>query len=345
MIEDVHRIREEARGKIGATESLHDLDTLRVRYLGKKGLVTGLLHQLREIDPTKRRELGALVNQIKTDLETEIDSRKMQIQAIAIETELTSGPALDVTLPGQVLQRPGSLHPITKVADQMIACLKRVGFSLAFGPEVETEFYNFEALGLPVDHPARDMQATFFISDERQGAVLLRTHTSPVQIRAMRSKQPPLAIIAVGKVYRSDYDLTHTPMFHQMEGLLVDKNISLADLKGILHILVKDLFGPRPLRFRPSYFPFTEPSAEVDMQCVQCKGSGGDCRICGSTGWLEIGGCGMVHPNVFRAVNYDPEETTGFAFGMGVERIVMLKYGIDDLRSLFENDYRMLEQF
>lgn len=341
MIEDVHRIREEARGKIGGAESLHDLDTLRVHYLGKKGLVTGLLHQLREIDPTRRRELGALVNQIKSDLETEIDHRKTQIQSIAIERELTSGPALDVTLPGQTLLTPGSLHPITRVLEQMIECLKRVGFSLAFGPEVETEFYNFEALGLPVDHPARDMQATFFIKE----SVLLRTHTSPVQIRAMSSKKPPLQIIAVGKVYRADYDVTHTPMFHQMEGLLVDKNISLADLKGILHMLVKGLFGTRPLRFRPSYFPFTEPSAEVDMQCIQCKGSGRDCRICGSTGWLEIGGCGMVHPNVFRAVNYDPEETTGFAFGMGVERIAMLKYEIDDLRSLFENDYRMLEQF
>ncbi len=341
MIEDVHRIREEARGKIGSTQNLQELDHVRVHYLGKRGLVTSLLHQLKDVDPSHRRELGALVNQIKVDLEGEIESRKIQIQRTLIERELTTAPPVDVTLPGVMLSSWGSLHPITRIMEQMISALERIGFSLAFGPEVELECNNFEALNIPLDHPARDMQATFFID----GPVLLRTHTSPVQIRAMKSKSPPIQIIAAGRVYRSDFDLTHTPMFHQIEGLLVDKNVSLSDLKGTLTYLVKQLFGSRPLRFRPSYFPFTEPSAEVDMQCIQCKGTGKDCRVCGSTGWLEIGGCGMVHPNVFRAVNYDQEAWSGFAFGMGVERIAMLKYGIEDLRSFFENDQRMLEQF
>ena len=223
--------------------------------------------------------------------------------------------------------------------NDIVQILKRIGFSVVTGPEVELEFYNFEALNTPEDHPARDMQDTFYINPP----VLLRSHTSPVQIRTMKDKKPPIQIIAPGKVYRSDYDLTHTPMFHQIEGLMVDENLSLADLKGVLNYLIKNLFGTKTLRFRPSFFPFTEPSAEVDMQCIQCKGKG--CRLCKSTGWLEIGGCGMVHPNVFKSVNYDSEKYSGFAFGMGIERIAMLKYGIDDLRSFFENDIRMLEQF
>jgi phenylalanyl-tRNA synthetase alpha chain len=258
-----------------------------------------------------------------------------------MEKELDKAAPIDLTLPGQYAINLGSLHPITRVLDQTIQCLKRVGFSVASGPEVELDYYNFEALNFPPDHPARDTQDAFYVD----GPIMLRSHTSPVQIRAMKAKAPPIQIIAPGKVYRSDYDITHTPMFHQIEGLMVDENISFADLKGLLHYLIKSLFGARPLRFRPSYFPFTEPSAEVDMQCIQCKGSGRDCRLCKSTGWLEIGGCGMVHPNVFKAVNYDPDKYSGFAFGMGIERIAMLKYGIDDLRSLFENDHRMLEQF
>jgi phenylalanyl-tRNA synthetase alpha chain len=225
--------------------------------------------------------------------------------------------------------------------NDVVQILKRIGFSVVTGPEVELEFYNFEALNTPEDHPARDMQDTFYINPP----VLLRSHTSPVQIRTMKDKKPPIQVIAPGKVYRSDYDLTHTPMFHQIEGLMVDEHLSLADLKGVLNYLIKNLFGARSLRFRPSFFPFTEPSAEVDMQCIQCKGSGKECRLCKSTGWLEIGGCGMVHPHVFKSVGYDSEKYSGFAFGMGIERIAMLKYGIDDLRSFFENDIRMLEQF
>lgn len=301
----------------------------------------GMLHQLKELDPERRREVGAVLNQVKTDFEREIGVRQSELQRLQMERELTSAEPIDVTLPGQYAINLGSLHPVTKVIEQTVQCLKRVGFSVASGPEVELEFYNFEALNTPEDHPARDLQDTFYI----KSPVLLRSHTSPVQIRTMKTKAPPLQIIAVGKVYRSDYDLTHTPMFHQIEGLMVDENISLADLKGVLHYLVKHLFGARPLRFRPSYFPFTEPSAEVDMQCILCKGSGKECRMCKSTGWLEIGGCGMVHPNVFKSVDYDPDRYSGFAFGMGIERIAMLKYGIDDLRSFFENDHRMLEQF
>jgi len=341
MIENIHRIREEGRSLISSAPSPQELDHLRVHYLGKKGLLTGLLHQLKDLDNNRRREVGALLNQLKTDLESHFDHRQVELRRLEIEKELASSSPIDFTLPGRHFAGVGSLHPVTKVLEEIVAILRRVGFSVATGPEIELDFYNFEALNTPPDHPARDLQDTFYI----EGPVLLRSHTSPVQIRAMKSRRPPMQIIAPGRVYRSDYDLTHTPMFHQVEGLLVDESVSLSDLKGVLHHLVKNLFGARPLRFRPSYFPFTEPSAEVDMQCIQCRGSGKDCRLCKNSGWLEIGGCGMVHPNVFKAVGYEPDRYTGFAFGMGIERIAMLKYGIDDLRSFFENDYRMLEQF
>jgi len=341
MIENIERIQEEARSQISSAHEPQELERLRVHYLGKKGLITSLLHQLKDLDPSKRKELGAVLNQVKTDFETELSRRENEIHRLLLEKELAKSSPIDLTLPGHYCLNLGSLHPITRVIEQTIQCLKRVGFSLVSGPEVELEKYNFEALNTPADHPARDMQDTFYIDPP----VLLRSHTSPVQIRTMKTSTPPLQILAIGKVYRSDYDVTHTPMFHQVEGLMVDENISFADLKGVLHYLIKSLFGSRPLRFRPSYFPFTEPSAEVDMQCLQCKGQGRDCRLCKSTGWLEIGGCGMVHPNVFKAVDYDPDRYSGFAFGMGLERIAMLKYGIDDLRSLFENDLRMLEQF
>lgn len=341
MIENIQRLREEARSQILSAPDPQELDRLRVHYLGKKGLLTGMLHQLKDLDPDKRRELGAVLNQIKTDFEREFLRRQHELRRVQIEEEIAKTPPLDLTLPGQYVINLGSLHPVTKVIDQTVQILKRVGFSVASGPEVEIDLFNFEALNIPADHPARDLQDTFYVDPP----VLLRTHTSPVQIRTMKSKQPPIQIMAVGKVYRSDYDLTHTPMFHQIEGLMVDRNISLSDLKGVLHYLVKGLFGARPLRFRPSFFPFVEPGAEVDMQCIQCKGSKPDCRMCKGTGWLEIGGCGMVHPNVFKAVDYDADKFSGFAFGMGIERIAMLKYGIDDLRSFFENDHRMLEQF
>jgi len=341
MIENIERIREEARTQISSAVDPGDLDRLRVHYLGKKGLLTSLLHQLKELDPSKRKELGAILNQVKTDFESELDGRQQELERLSLERELAKSPQIDVTLPGHYAIPGGSLHPVTRVVQQMVTIMRKIGFSIATGPEVELEYYNFEALNTPEDHPARDLQDTFYI----KAPVLLRSHTSPVQIRTMKNYLPPLQIVAFGKVYRSDYDVTHTPMFHQFEGLMVGENISLADLKGVLHYLVKHLFGARPLRFRPSFFPFTEPSAEVDMQCIQCKGSGKECRLCKATGWIEIGGCGMVHPNVFKAVEYDADRYSGFAFGMGIERIAMLKYGMDDLRSLFENDHRMLEQF
>lgn len=343
MIENIQRIRAEGRVQISAAPSADELDRLRVHYLGKKGLLTSLLHQLRELDQDKRKELGAVLNQIKTDFEADLDRRQGELQRLRVENEIKDTPFVDVTLPGQYAVPQGSLHPVTKVIQQMVQCLRQIGFSIATGPEVELDFYNFEALNTPKDHPARDLQDTFYLDDANE--TLLRSHTSPMQIRAMMNRTPPLQIISFGKVYRSDYDVTHTPMFHQIEGLMVGEDISLSDLKGVLGYLVRNLFGSRPLRFRPSFFPFVEPGAEVDMQCFQCKGSGKDCRICGATGWLEIGGCGMVHPNVFKSVKYDPDKYTGFAFGMGIERIAMLKYGIDDLRSFFENDRRMLEQF
>lgn len=341
MIENIDRIKEEARLQISSAPDSSELERLRVHYVGKKGVLTGLLHQLKDLEPDKRKEAGAVLNQVREDFEKEFSVRHAQLKRLQFEEALKSASPLDLTLPGQYATQLGSLHPVTRVMEEVVSILKRIGFSVATGPEVETEYYNFEALNTPETHPARDLQDTFYV----QHPVLLRSHTSPVQIRTMKSKKPPLQIIAPGKVYRSDYDITHTPMFHQIEGLMVDEHISFADLKGTLYFLIKNLFGARPLRFRPSYFPFTEPSAEVDMQCLACKGDGKDCRLCKGTGWLEIGGCGMVHPNVFKAVDYDLEKFSGYAFGVGIERITMLKYGMDDLRSLFENDLRMLEQF
>ena len=328
MIDNIKRIKEEATGRITSAPDVEELERLRVHYLGKKGLLTSLLHQLKSLTPEQRKEMGAVLNEVKTEFETTITTRQQQLDDQRINQEIEKSPMLDVTLPGQFVSEPGSIHPVTRVTEEVIEHLKRVGFSLASGPEIELDAYNFEALNMPAHHPARDMQDTFYIG----GPVLLRTHTSPVQIRTMKNRKPPLQIISHGKVYRSDYDQTHTPMFHQMEGLMVDENISLADLKGVVNHLVKALFGSKPVRFRPSYFPFTEPSAEIDVHF-------------GNLGWLEIGGCGMVHPKVFEAVGYDYEKYSGFAFGLGIERIAMLKYGITDLRSFFENDLRMLEQF
>lgn len=336
MIDHIERIKDEAQGKISSAPSTEELERLRVHYLGKKGLVTNLLHQLRELAPEKRREMGSVLNKVKQDFESALHIRQEELARVSIEQELRGSAPLDFTLPGQNLSPPGSLHPITRVIDDVIECMHRIGFSVVTGPEVELERYNFECLNTPEDHPARDMQDTFYLMDP---PVLLRSHTSPVQIRTMEKRKPPLMIIAPGKVYRSDYDQTHTPMFHQVEGLMVDRHLSLADLKGIVQYMVKSVFGPRKLRFRPSYFPFTEPSAEIDMQWTVTRNGRTEQT------WMEIGGCGMVHPNVLRSGGYDPDEVNGFAFGMGVERIAMLKYGIDDLRSFFENDHRMLEQF
>jgi phenylalanyl-tRNA synthetase alpha chain len=339
MIDNIQRIQEEARGRITSAPDTGELDRLRVHYLGKKGLITSLLTQLRDLTPEKRKEAGALLNKVKEDFESCFNSRQGELERVQVEQELKSSPRLDVTLPGTYAMTSGSLHPVTRVLDEAIAALRRVGFSVATGPEVELEFFNFEALNTPEHHPARDMQDTFYI----EKPVLLRSHTSPVQIRAMKSLKPPLQIISFGKVYRSDYDQTHTPMFHQLEGFMVSESVSFADLKGVMHYVVKELFGERPLRFRPSFFPFVEPGAEVDMlwgESVDKKS-----KATSPSDWLEIGGCGMIHPNVLRGVGYNPDKVTGFAFGLGLERIAMLKYGMGDIRAYFENDRRMLEQF
>jgi phenylalanyl-tRNA synthetase alpha chain len=340
MTDNIERIQEEARSRITSAPDTGELERLRVHYLGKKGLITSLMAQLRDLAPDKRREAGAKLNRVKEDFESIFTTRQGELEARQVEAELTRTPPLDVTLPGTYAIQSGSLHPITRITDQAVKALRKVGFTVATGPEVELEFFNFEALNTPEHHPARDMQDTFYI----EKPVLLRSHTSPVQIRAMKAVKPPLQIISLGKVYRSDYDQTHTPMFHQLEGLMVDEKVSFSHLKGVMHYLVDELFGTRPLRFRPSYFPFVEPGAEVDMLWGDPRDRQKG-KPPAPTDWMEIGGCGMVHPNVLRAVGYDPDRYTGFAFGLGLERMAMIKYGISDLRSFFENDRRMLEQF
>ncbi len=336
MKERLHQIRREATTLIEEAEDEESLESLRIKYLGRKGELTTILKQVGTLPPEERPEVGRLANQFKKEIEKAIKARKKAL--------LGTRPArkkgwVDLTLPGRSLPR-GRLHPITQVMREIIDCFTKMGFSVATGPEIELDFFNFEALNIPPEHPARDMQDTFYISKE----TLLRTHTSPIQIRTMTSAQPPLRIIAPGKVYRCDSDVTHTPMFHQVEGLLVDRDVSFAQLKGILTAFARAIFHrDTRLRFRPSFFPFTEPSAEVDIECVICKGEG--CRVCSDTGWIEVLGCGLVHPQVFRNVGYDTEEFSGFAFGLGVERITMLKYGINDLRLFFENDIRFLGQF
>jgi len=332
----VQELKEVALREIGAAKSAADLERLRVKYLGRKGALTLILRSLAQLEPELRRRVGNEANQVKESLEAAL---AQSLTALKEAARRAAAPVLDVTLPGR---RPplGRLHPLTRINEEVCDIFLHLGFEAVEGPEVELDCYNFEALNIPPDHPARDMQDTFYFNDQ----VLLRTHTSPMQIRVMEKRQPPVRIIAPGRVYRRDSDLTHTPMFHQVEGLLVDKGVSFADLKGVLTAFVQEMFGPEvSLRFRPSYFPFTEPSAEVDIACVICRGEG--CRVCKITGWLEILGAGMVHPAVFEAVGYDQETYTGFAFGLGIERIAMLKYGIDDIRLFFENDLRFLRQF
>jgi phenylalanyl-tRNA synthetase alpha chain len=312
-----------------------DIEKLTQQYLGRKGLLTLLLKRLAELPKEERPIMGRLANQVKEDLHRKFKSVSDSLTAKDAESE----SAFDVTLPGRRIPL-GHLHPITKTTEEICNIFSKLGFKVVEGPEVELDYYNFEALNMPKDHPARDIQDTFYISDN----VVLRTHTSPMQIRIMESKSPPVSIIAPGKVYRPDSDISHTPMFHQVEGLLVDKGISFGDLKGTLTTFVHQMFAhDTKLRFRTGFFPFTEPSAEVDIQCVICKGDG--CRTCSYTGWIEILGSGMVDPEVFKAVDYDPEIISGFAFGMGVERIAMLKSGLDDIRLFFENDIRFLQQF
>jgi phenylalanyl-tRNA synthetase alpha chain len=320
-------------------ETVQDADSLeqfRIAYLGKKGAFTSVMRMLGRVDPADRPALGKLANTVKGRITERFEETKRELSG---KSSARKTPPVDVTLPGRRPLR-GHLHPITQVLSEISRIFERMGFSVVTGPNVELDYYNFEALNLPKDHPARDMQDTFYVSDD----VVLRTHTSPIQIRVMEKQRPPVAIIAPGKVYRRDSDVSHTPMFHQVEGLLVDRNITMGDLKGTLSGFLHEIFGmDTELRFRPSFFPFTEPSAEVDIRCVICGGVG--CRTCSGTGWLEILGSGMVDPAVFGFVDYDPEVYSGFAFGMGVERIAMLKYGIDDIQLFFKNDMRFLRQF
>ncbi len=335
MGKPIEQIKNEALKAIDAASDVEGIKALSNRYLGRKGVVTHFLRNISELPLEKRSAVGKKANEIKKGLDKAFKAALIQLQTRAHPAD----GRIDVSLPGRAAT-PGSLHPITQINEEICDIFTGLGFDIAEGPEVETDFYNFEALNIPKDHPARDMQDTFYVSDN----IVLRTHTSPVQIRTMENQLPPVRVIVPGKVFRRDSDLTHTPMFHQVEGLLVDENISFGDLKGTLTTFVHQMFDDRTsLRFRPSFFPFTEPSAEVDILCVMCRGKG--CRVCSQTGWLEVLGSGMVHPALFEQVGYDTDRYNGFAFGMGVERIAMLKYGIDDIRKFFENDFRFLAQF
>lgn len=318
--------------------SISELQQLRIRYLGKKGLVTSKLKTLSSISPELRPEFGKAVNEVKSFIDDDLKKIEDRLKEEEHKKRILS-ETIDITLPGKFVSF-GREHPINKVLYEIVNIFLSMGFEVEEGPEVELDYYNFEALNIPKDHPARDMQDTFYISDD----VILRTHTSPVQIRVMEKRNPPLKVIAPGKVYRCDADISHTPMFHQVEGFMVDTDIAFSDLKGVLELFIHSFFSVEtPVRFRPSYFPFTEPSAEIDIGCNFCSGKG--CRVCKNTGWLEILGAGMIHPKVFEVVGYDTELYTGFAFGMGVERLTMLKYSIDDIRLFFENDIRFLRQF
>ena len=329
---------ERALADVGASANLERLDDVRVRLLGKKGQLTEQLKGLGALPAAERPAAGQRINEAKAAIQTAIESRREALEAAALDAELAKG-AIDVTLPGRG-QEPGSLHPVTRTRLRIERIFVQAGFQVATGPEVEDDFHNFEALNIPKNHPARAMHDTFYFPDGR----LLRTHTSPVQIRAMRAMKPPLAVIAPGRVYRNDSDMTHSPMFHQVEGIMVGEAVSFANLKAMLHTFVEHFFEqPLGMRLRPSYFPFTEPSAEVDVECVFCHGAG--CRVCKYSGWLEILGCGMIHPNVLAAAGIDSEQWQGYAFGMGIERLAMLRYGVDDLRLFFENDLQFLKQF
>ena len=335
MKEKLLELKAKSLKEIESIAGKSEIEDLRQYYLGRKGVLTNLLKGLAKLSKEERPVIGKLANQIKNEI-----SEKFQSVLDSFNIEDTEESSyLDVTLPGR--RSPlGHLHPITQTTEEICDIFIKLGFHVVEGPEVELDYYNFEALNIPKDHPARDMQDTFYISDN----VVLRTHTSPIQIRTMESTSPPVNIIAPGRVYRPDSDISHTPMFHQVEGLLVDKGITFGDLKGTLTTFIHQMFGSdTDLRFRPSFFPFTEPSAEVDIRCVVCHGKG--CRVCSHTGWLEILGAGMVDPEVFKIVNYDSETISGFAFGMGIERIAMLKTGLDDIRLFFENDIRFLQQF
>jgi len=334
----LNEIVEQAKSALSNASSLSDVEDIRVAYLGKKGVFTRQMKTLGSLPNEERPKVGAKINQAKQAFQALLESTKAVMEQSALNARLEQ-ETIDVTLPGRG-QATGNLHPVTRTMRRIEKIFSSVGFDVATGPEVEDDFHNFEALNIPAHHPARAMHDTFYFDAH----TVLRTHTSPVQIRVMENEKPPLKVIAPGRVYRCDSDITHTPMFHQVEGFVVDKNISFADLKGVLSEFLITFFEKDiKIRFRPSYFPFTEPSAEVDIECVMCESKG--CRVCGHTGWLEVLGCGMIHPEVFKHVNIDSDEFTGFAFGMGVERLAMLRYRINDLRLFFENDLKFLKQF
>lgn len=324
--------------EVESIKTLQDLENFKIKALGKKSDLYSFSRHIGELPAEERKAFGELINTVKSKVQAIVDEYELKLKCAEMESSIKKD-RIDVTLPGSY-KKAGSLHPVTQVLREITAIFEPLGYDIVTGPEIEHEFYNFEALNMPSYHPARDMQDTFYITED---SVILRTQTSPLQIRTMMEKKPPIRILAPGRVYRSDYDVSHSPMFHQIEGLVVDKDITFPNLKGTLLYFAKKMFGQDAnIRLRPSFFPFTEPSAEVDVCCVMCKGKG--CRVCKDTGWLEILGCGMVHPKVFKNVGYSPD-VTGFAFGMGIERIAMLKYGIGDLRLLFENDARFLQQF
>jgi phenylalanyl-tRNA synthetase alpha chain len=335
---NIEEIITQALQAVAEAHDLNQLDQVRVNYLGKKGLFTQQMKELGSLDPEQRREVGQVINTAKNTFQEALDARKVLLEEQALLARLNN-ESIDVSLPGRG-QSPAGLHPVTITLRRIAKIFASVGFTVVEGPEIEDDYHNFSALNIPAHHPARAMHDTFYINAH----TVLRTHTSPVQIRVMESAQPPLKVIAPGRVYRCDSDLTHTPMFHQVEGFLVDTEVTFADLKGVVYEFLRAFFEKDiQVRFRPSYFPFTEPSAEVDIECVICDGQG--CRVCSQTGWLEVMGCGMIHPEVFKSVNIEYPKFSGFAFGMGVERLAMLRYGINDLRMFFENDIKFLQQF
>jgi len=338
VTEELQALLQQAESELQQARDLSELDSIRVRYLGKKGLFTQRLQALGKLPPEQRPAAGKAINEARRTFQQALEDRRRQLHQAHLEARLAA-ETIDVTLPGRG-QRSGGLHPVTRTLERIRRIFVGAGFEVVEGPEIEDDYHNFEALNIPPHHPARAMHDTFYLDAH----TLLRTHTSPVQIRVMETGEPPFRVIAPGRVYRCDSDLTHTPMFHQVEGFLVDEDVSFADLRGVLDQFLRLFFEQDVrVRFRPSYFPFTEPSAEVDVSCVMCGGEG--CRICGRSGWLEVMGCGMIHPNVFRAAGIDANRYSGFAFGLGVERLAMLRYGIGDLRLFFENDLRFLEQF
>jgi phenylalanyl-tRNA synthetase alpha chain len=336
-LESIHQA---ALAALSASTTEAEVDAVRVRLLGRKGELTAVMRTLRDADPADRPALGAYINEIKDDIERRVETSLDALRAASRERRVAE-ETIDVTLPGS-RRIPGRLHPLTRTIEEIVDIFARLGFSVAEGPDVEDDYHNFTALNVPQDHPARDMQDTFFVGDGK----VLRTHTSPVQIHVMETSTPPLRVIAPGACYRHDYDATHSPMFHQVEGFMVDRHVTFGDLKGVLTLALRHIFGADTrLRFRASFFPFTEPSAEIDISCFICQGSDAHCKVCKGGGWLEILGAGSIDPNVFAAVGYDPEAYTGFAFGMGVDRIAMLKYGLNDIRLFYGNDLRFLRQF